>query len=278
MVNRGFSTIVLGIVITVILLAGAGVLLWQQTKLPAVPAGEATPPPAASESSPAPAAQAGPVPASSNNDIWYRMRVEFLNFGEKSHQVYFPEFNYFYPAVLPGILNVLSEGKLERQYPRGYPSRILFDTTKVNSNNTGKPDPNNDYPADYFFALNPENSEVFEYKTYQYNNLENNLKITFFPLEPNLIPFLSSNEYCEKDSDCSIRHFFCTTGSYNHFDSVKGGYGCAGMYATEEDKRQCNLATEHPVVKYEGPICRSNKCAAQTRTVTCEEGAYQKGV
>lgn len=46
--NRGIANIAVIVVVLLLLAAGAGFYLWQQTKLPAVPAGEATPPPAPS--------------------------------------------------------------------------------------------------------------------------------------------------------------------------------------------------------------------------------------
>jgi len=73
MFKQGFTPIALVVAVLILLAAGAGIILWQQTKLPAAPAGEATPPPVPSGvEGPAPEVVATTTGADTTNWQTYR--------------------------------------------------------------------------------------------------------------------------------------------------------------------------------------------------------------
>ena len=124
MFNKGFSGLVAAIVAAVIIIAaGAGFLLWQQTKLPAVPAGEGTPPPVPSGvEGPAPEVVATTTGADTAN--WKTYRNEEYGFEFKYPAESFsglPKVNATSPGKEEEVENVrLSPG------PNLHPDRTEF--------------------------------------------------------------------------------------------------------------------------------------------------------
>lgn len=81
-----------------------------------------------------------------------------------------------------------------------------------------------------------------------------------------LLPYLIKNEYCEKDSDCSIRSNMCAVGAYNYYQQfVDGPWGCgpAGYkdiygfeYGMYDEIMKCDLDS----LKFDGVKCVKNLC------------------
>lgn len=85
------------------------------------------------------------------------------------------------------------------------------------------------------------------------------------------VGYLADADYCEKDSDCTIRHNFCTYGSFNYYHPYQDLWGCpvvtdeeGNTFGAPDEERGCET-----VVKYQSSKCLDNTCTAQGRSVDC---------
>jgi hypothetical protein len=135
-------------------------------------------------------------------------------------------------------------------------SNVLFDTRSGSPYGTD----NAVLKRPYYIILNQPTKLSSSY-TDQY------LSATTQVVDDAMLPYLIKNDYCEKDSDCSIRAAMCTVGAYNYYQGYHdppwgcgpGGYKGAyswfeyGMY---DDQLNCNLdSLEFDGVKCDNHIC-----------------------
>ncbi|MBP7774799.1 hypothetical protein KA078_03340 [Candidatus Woesebacteria bacterium] len=99
---------------------------------------------------------------------------------------------------------------------------------------------------------------------------------------PELEPYLSNPNYCQKDTDCVGEGYFCSVGAYNGYHEW-APFGCGYVtgvqgYSSEELKA---ATSKCPVSEFSGEPsfsadfstakCLNNSCQAQDIKITCEK-------
>ncbi|QQG41279.1 MAG: hypothetical protein HYV90_03855 [Candidatus Woesebacteria bacterium] len=92
--------------------------------------------------------------------------------------------------------------------------------------------------------------------------------LTVYPqvVDDAILPYLIKADYCEKDSDCSVRANMCTLGAFNYYQKYQDppwGCGPAGYkpeyswyeYGVVDEKLNCAYE-----LKFDGAKCTNNQC------------------
>lgn len=123
-----------------------------------------------------------------------------------------------------------------------------------------------------FYLLSGWDLEVG--KTYS-NDL---YSVTILSEHSDLVPYLENNDYCEQDSDCSIRYDWCEKGGWNNFTSYHEGRGCQfGGNEGQPDGIEAELGCEELpaskgiIAQYSSVSCINNSCVADNPSFTCAE-------
>jgi len=125
----------------------------------------------------------------------------------------------------------------------------------------------------YYIVLKPGVKSIDTEKTYNKDGVVGIIS----KADPKLLPFIKDQSYCEENVDCTVGRNFCSYGSHNKFRVyIADIYGCEAPQYTQEDAYEledlCDPDKERPKVRYNGSLCINNKCVAQNRTFSCEEG------
>lgn len=97
---------------------------------------------------------------------------------------------------------------------------------------------------------------------------------------PKLQPYLANGDYCEQDSDCSIRYNWCEKGGWNDYQAYIEDIGCtAGFNEGQLDTTAENLGCDtsyYPgvIAQYSGTRCINNNCAALDPSFSCPTSDY----
>lgn len=182
-----------------------------------------------------------------------------------------PKYDYF-PLYLTQFLRIPDEYRFtDSGFPFMYDSEK--DLTIVQTGDSGKTKQQL-YDRKYYLLL-PKAEFGLE------NNYENDAFIARLKRpDPEIIPYLNNNKYCNNDNDCYAGNNFCAVGAFNYFNILPfGPYGCGGMtdmdfikldgnYYTSVDGLNSGLGCP-TVVTYNSARCINNRCKAFGRKVTC---------
>lgn len=98
-------------------------------------------------------------------------------------------------------------------------------------------------------------------------------RVTLTPNDSLNIKYLYGDNYCQTNSDCLIKDYFCRYGAFNKYERIRTSYGCEGnIYDYQNDYHfgpyDEVLGCKSQVI-YQSTKCIDNKCVGQNRTIKC---------
>jgi hypothetical protein len=139
--------------------------------------------------------------------------------------------------------------------PKDSINNLLYDVRKPSPYN-GEAGP---YNSEFYVVFaNPQKLDSF------YQDQFITLKVEL--VDNAMLPYLIKNDYCEQDSDCTLRADMCSQGPYNNYQSYRdppwgcgpGGYKSTYNWFTwgeRDEKLNCEVE-----LKFKGSKCEKNSC------------------